>query len=110
MKRHAAYTEVILSRVKAFESIAFIAASHHERMDGKGYPRGIAGDQIPLETRIITTADVFDALTAERPIAPRCRSRKRWRSWKRISARRSIARCFAALNRALANTQADVAA
>ena len=67
MKRHAAYTEVILSRVKAFEDIAFIAASHHERMDGKGYPRGIAGDQIPFETRIITTADVFDALTAERP-------------------------------------------
>ena len=40
---------------------------HHERLDGKGYPRGISGEAISLETRIITTADIFDAITAERP-------------------------------------------
>jgi HD-GYP domain-containing protein (c-di-GMP phosphodiesterase class II) len=44
-----------------------VAGAHHERLDGKGYPHGLAGDQIVLETRIITTGDIFDALTAERP-------------------------------------------
>ena len=44
-----------------------IAGAHHERLDGKGYPRGLKGDQISLETRIMTTADIFDALTADRP-------------------------------------------
>ena len=47
--------------------LAGVAGAHHERLDGKGYPHGLAGDQIVLETRIITTADIFDALTAERP-------------------------------------------
>jgi HD-GYP domain-containing protein (c-di-GMP phosphodiesterase class II) len=110
MKRHAAYTEVILSRVKAFESIAFIAASHHERMDGKGYPRGIAGDEIPFETRIITTADVFDALTAERPYRAAMPISKALAIMEKDLGAAIDPRCFAALNQALANTQADVAA
>jgi HD-GYP domain-containing protein (c-di-GMP phosphodiesterase class II) len=67
MKMHAAHSETILSRIAAFRGLAPIAAAHHERIDGKGYPRGLKGDQIALETRIITTADVFDALTAYRP-------------------------------------------
>jgi hypothetical protein len=44
-----------------------IAGAHHERLDGGGYPRGLKADQIDIETRIITTADIFDAITAERP-------------------------------------------
>jgi putative two-component system response regulator len=44
-----------------------IASSHHERWDGKGYPRGLAGRDIPLSGRIVAVADVFDALTHERP-------------------------------------------
>jgi HD-GYP domain-containing protein (c-di-GMP phosphodiesterase class II) len=67
MKMHAAHTETILSRIGAFRELATIAGAHHERLDGKGYPRGLKGDEIALETRIITTADIFDALTAERP-------------------------------------------
>lgn len=43
-----------------------IAASHHERWDGKGYPKGIAGNQIPLSARIVALADVYDALTSRR--------------------------------------------
>ena len=42
-----------------------IAGSHHEKMDGSGYPRGLRGDQILMQTRILTVVDVFDALTAE---------------------------------------------
>jgi HD-GYP domain-containing protein (c-di-GMP phosphodiesterase class II) len=67
MQMHAAYTETILSRIAAFHDLAAVAGAHHERLDGKGYPHGLKGDQIALETRIITTADIFDALTAERP-------------------------------------------
>ncbi len=44
-----------------------IARSHHERWDGDGYPDGIAGERIPLVARIVAVADVFDALTHERP-------------------------------------------
>jgi putative two-component system response regulator len=43
-----------------------IAASHHERWDGNGYPSGLAGDQIPLCGRIVAVADVYDALTSKR--------------------------------------------
>jgi HD-GYP domain-containing protein (c-di-GMP phosphodiesterase class II) len=67
VKKHAEYTEQILSRIPQFTELAVVAAAHHERLDGKGYPRGIAADEIALETRIITSADIFDAITAERP-------------------------------------------
>jgi HD-GYP domain-containing protein (c-di-GMP phosphodiesterase class II) len=67
VRQHAAYTESILSRIGAFAELARIAGAHHERLDGGGYPRGLKADQIDMETRIITTADVFDAITAERP-------------------------------------------
>lgn len=49
------------------ELAAKIALSHHERFDGTGYPRAIAGESIPLAARIVSVADVFDALTSERP-------------------------------------------
>ncbi len=67
IRRHPALSEEILGRVGAFRDMAPVAGAHHERLDGKGYPRGLAGAEISLETRIITAADVFDALTAERP-------------------------------------------
>jgi len=67
VKMHAVYTGRILERVRAFDELARVSSAHHERMDGKGYPLGLKGDEIVLETRIITTADIFDAITAERP-------------------------------------------
>lgn len=48
-----------------------IAFGHHEKLDGKGYPRRIVGDAIPIQTRMMTIADIFDALTAQdRPYKP----------------------------------------
>jgi HD-GYP domain-containing protein (c-di-GMP phosphodiesterase class II) len=44
-----------------------IAEYHHEKMNGKGYPAGLKGDQVPLEARIVAVADIFDALTSRRP-------------------------------------------
>ena len=67
VRAHAQLTEDILSRISAFRELAKIAGAHHERLDGKGYPRGLMAEDIALETRIITTADIFDAITAERP-------------------------------------------
>jgi len=47
-----------------------IVRSHHERLDGRGFPDGLAGDQIPLEVRVVTIADSFDAMTSVRPYRP----------------------------------------
>ena len=67
VQRHAAYTGQILGRISAFGELARIAAAHHEKLDGTGYPLGLTAESIGLETRIITAADIFDAITAERP-------------------------------------------
>lgn len=67
MQAHAAHSERILSQIPAFAELAEVGGAHHERLDGRGYPRGLIGDQLSLATRIVATADVFDALTAERP-------------------------------------------
>jgi len=67
VQQHAALTESILSRIAPFSELARVAGAHHERLDGGGYPRGLKGEDITMETRIITTADIFDAITAERP-------------------------------------------
>jgi HD-GYP domain-containing protein (c-di-GMP phosphodiesterase class II) len=67
VRKHAELTEAILSRISAFSELARIAGAHHERLDGGGYPRGLKAEDIAIETRIITTADIFDAITAERP-------------------------------------------
>ena len=68
MKRHARLgRDVLLSVSDAFGPIAEGVYSHHERWDGAGYPRSLQGEEIPLFGRIICVADVFEAITSERP-------------------------------------------
>lgn len=67
VRAHARYTEEILSRLSPFAELALVAGAHHKRLDGKGYPKGLLAEVISKETRIITLADIFDAITAERP-------------------------------------------
>ena len=67
MKRHTLYTHQILSRVNGFRDLAELAASHHEQLDGKGYHRGLDASQLDTPARILAVADVFEALTAQRP-------------------------------------------
>lgn len=69
MKKHAEIGYRILSGSdsKLLELAASIAHTHHEKFDGTGYPRGLRADDIPIEGRIVAVADVFDALTSERP-------------------------------------------
>ena len=63
LRLHPYHAERILSRVPALQSVAPLVAAHHERLDGRGYYRGLAGSQIPLGARIIAVADRFDELT-----------------------------------------------
>ena len=70
VRLHPYYTQRILSHIRGFEMLARVAAAHHERLDGRGYYLGLKGDEISLESRILATADVFDALTASRPYRP----------------------------------------
>jgi putative nucleotidyltransferase with HDIG domain len=67
VRNHPYYTYEILRRIPAFESISANAAAHHERLDGKGYWLGLTAEELPLESRILAVADVFDALRAKRP-------------------------------------------
>ncbi|GJM02122.1 MAG: metal-dependent phosphohydrolase [Rhodomicrobium sp.] len=67
IKMHPVYSLNILKNITAFSDIAGIAGGHHERLDGKGYPYGLKGAEIDMDTRIVTVADIFDALTADRP-------------------------------------------
>lgn len=67
MQAHASRTTEILGRIAALSDMALIAGSHHERLDGQGYPMGVGARLISLDTRIITTCDFFDALTSDRP-------------------------------------------
>ena len=67
MRMHALYTERILEHVPGFEWLAFATGAHHERLDGTGYCRGLSGDAVPDLARILAVADVYDALSAERP-------------------------------------------
>ena len=69
MKQHAIFGYEILkgSASRVLQAGAEIARAHHEKFDGSGYPNGLAGESIPIFSRIVAVADVFDALTSERP-------------------------------------------
>jgi HD-GYP domain-containing protein (c-di-GMP phosphodiesterase class II) len=67
MREHPALTTAILGRVQQFRDLACIAGSHHEKLDGSGYPNGLRGEALPLETRILTVADMYGAITEDRP-------------------------------------------
>jgi putative nucleotidyltransferase with HDIG domain len=67
MKRHPVVGAQIVAPFDFFAAGAVVIRHHHERMDGSGYPDGLAGDAIPPGARIVAVADVFDALTSDRP-------------------------------------------
>lgn len=67
IRRHPEISYSILSSLNDYAPLANIILVHHERYDGKGYPKGLVGDQIPLQARIIAIADAYDAMTYGRP-------------------------------------------
>jgi putative nucleotidyltransferase with HDIG domain len=64
---HSLRGEQILRELSLPESICQTVRAHHERFDGKGYPDGLVGAEIPLEARIVQVADAYDAMTQDRP-------------------------------------------
>jgi putative nucleotidyltransferase with HDIG domain len=67
VRLHPYYTQRILERIRGFQHLAFVASSHHERLNGAGYFRNLQGAQIPMSSRAIAVADVYDALSSKRP-------------------------------------------
>ena len=66
MKNHTLSGEALLKPIPFFQDILPAVSSHHERLDGSGYPRGLKGDEIPLIARIVAVADAYDAMTSDR--------------------------------------------
>ncbi len=67
IKRHSALTRDILNRMPSLREIAVIAGEHHEKLDGTGYPFGLKAEHLSLESRLIAVADVYGALSEDRP-------------------------------------------
>ena len=70
IREHPRLGARILLRLAAFRGALPYVLYHHERWDGTGYPTGRAGEQIPLEARVLAVADAFDAMTSDRPYRP----------------------------------------
>lgn len=67
MRKHAEVGEKICAPLRTFRLVLPIIRHHHEKRDGSGYPDGLSGEAIPLTARILQLADVYDALTTNRP-------------------------------------------
>jgi putative two-component system response regulator len=67
IKTHPVVGDELCGTVRSLDAVRAIVRHHHERLDGCGYPDGLAGDEIPLVAQIVTIVDVFDALTTKRP-------------------------------------------
>lgn len=70
IKEHPVIGERILMPIEKLKSVAKVVRHHHERFDGKGYPDGLTGEEIPVSSRILTIADGYDAMTSLRPYRP----------------------------------------
>jgi HD-GYP domain-containing protein (c-di-GMP phosphodiesterase class II) len=70
MKQHPTAGARILSNIKHLNNAVNYVLYHHERWDGSGYPNGMKGRDIPMEGRLLAIADVYDALTTDRPYHP----------------------------------------
>lgn len=109
IKLHPVYSGEILQRIDAFSDLAPIAAGHHERLDGKGYPNGLCAKQIDLPTRIVTVADIFDALTADRPYRAAMPLAKALGIMSDIVDSAIDPQCFAALKNVVQNFEENAA-
>lgn len=110
VRQHAAFTESILSEIGPFAELARVAGAHHEKLDGTGYPHGLPAADIALETRIITTADIFDALSAERPYRPAIPVDQTLAMMQKIVGTALDPRCMEALHVAVQRVEQGLAA
>ena len=102
MKEHVTIGAGILGQVAFPWPVAPIVRHHHERWDGRGYPAGLSGDEIPLLARVVTVADSFEAMTSDRPYRAACTPEYAMRELRTHSDTQFDARVVAAFQRALA--------
>ncbi|MBE3586604.1 MAG: HD-GYP domain-containing protein [Thermoanaerobacter sp.] len=76
IKKHPVYSFEVLSYIPQLKDISLLMLYHHERYDGRGYPRGLKGEDIPLGARILAVADSYDAMTSHRVYRPAMSTRK----------------------------------
>jgi putative nucleotidyltransferase with HDIG domain len=95
--QHPRITRLILERVRAFREMAIIAGEHHEKLDGSGYPNRLTARDLSLESRIIAVADIFGALSEDRPYRPGIKVEDTLSIMARFSPRQLDADCFGAL-------------
>ncbi|WP_329610549.1 HD-GYP domain-containing protein [Jiella pelagia] len=110
IRRHPVHSQEILSTISAFAELATIGGQHHERLDGKGYPYGLKAEDIGLDIRIVTVADIFDALTADRPYRPAMPLSKALAILDQETGTAVDGACVAALRRALVKLDEERAA
>ena len=110
VKKHPAYSYEILNRIPGFDDLSEIAASHHEKLDGSGYFRGLEGDALSTPARILAVADVYDALAARRPYRDALPMEKVLSIMERETPRALDADCFEALKGSFARDLSQLAA
>jgi len=100
MRTHPDLGAHIVSAAELYEEAGWIL-HHHERLDGRGYPDGLTGGDVPLESRIIMVADAFEAMTSDRPYRPRRPVDEALAELERHSGTQFDPECIAALCRIL---------
>ena len=102
VRTHPVVTERILARVPGCEHVARVASAHHERLDGGGYPRALAAPDLTMPMRLLAVADVYEALTSDRPYRPALSSSEALEIMRADVPARLDGDAFTALERLLA--------
>lgn len=87
MRLHALWGAELVGEIPGLEAVALVVRFHHERFDGHGYPNGLAGERIPLASRVLAACDAYGAMTSDRPYRP---------ALGRVAALRELDRCAGA--------------
>jgi HD-GYP domain-containing protein (c-di-GMP phosphodiesterase class II) len=103
IRLHPYYTQRILEQISGFQHLAFIASTHHEKLDGSGYHRNLRGSQLPVESRALAVADIFDALSSKRAYRGALPLEEVFEIMRKDVPEKLDARCFEALQSAAPN-------
>jgi GAF domain-containing protein len=108
MKSHPEIGKKIMGKVSALRGELSAIAEHHERLDGTGYPFGLSGEEITITGRIVAVADVFDAMTSDRPYRPALEVEEVFRYMREVSGTHLDEDCVEALIRARRNGKIQI--
>ena len=108
VRAHAAVGADMVGRIEGLEPVVPWIRHLHEHVDGSGYPDGLVGDAIPLESRVLLVADAFDAMTAERAYRTPMAAADAVAELRRCSGRQFDAQCVEALAAAIAAAELSV--